>query len=437
MRIRRVLLVVLLSLRGFPWLWDRLAATMDNVRLLEGMSRPWWLYRAAGRVPASTVERRSPQPVTSAEVELCERLTVAFAKATSGDRSDGPSGIWGWIVDTHHRQLVETLQRGDALALARLLASMFQEEFVSGIMGDAGIKHHESRFGSRLLSLRSLDCLVSLAEAVGVVPVETAGQGQAGLAFQDGLAHLLARIDEALGFRIDFPNVGAPYGLDIDGRLITQNTPEQIYAALRLDQARCNHLSSRPEDTVDIVEIGGGYGGMCYWFLCMRPSIARYTIVDLPITSVLQGYFLAQALGPDVVSLFGEPPAQVRLLPDSALEEVDAPFDIMVNKDGMPEMPYATMAGYLEWGRRNCDGLFFSYNQEARAEFHKTWTQGVVPEAIERIGGFTRTRRDHSWLRRGYAEEIYIPSDASRPTAGLRPARKAGDAQPRGGLAPH
>ncbi len=430
------MVAAVLRLRRVPWIWNRLVAALDDLRLLEGLSRPWWLYRAEGRVPASKIVKRSPRPVTNEDVALCERLLTAFTKATGSGSTEGASGIWGWIIDNHYGRLVETLESRDAPALARLLASMFQEEFVSGITGDAGIDHHETRFGARMLSLRSLDSLVSLAEAIGAVPVESAGQGQAGVAFHGGLAGLLARVDEALGFRIDFPDIGAPCGLVVDGRLVTQNTPEQVYAALRLDQAGRNHLPSRSEADLEIVEIGGGYGGMCYWFLCLRPDIARYTIVDLPITNVLQGYFLSQALGPGVVSLFGEPPAQVRLLPDSALAEVDAPFDIMVNKDGMPEMPHDTMVNYLEWGRANCDGLFFSYNQEARAEYHKEWTQGVVSDAIERIGGFTRIRRDHSWLRRGHVEEIYIRSDMYRAGVAVRPARMADDAQHRDDLAP-
>jgi hypothetical protein len=409
------MLVAFLRLRSVPWLWDRLVATMDNLRLLEGMSRPWWLYRAGGRVPRCDIATRPPQPVTPSQVALCERLIAAYENASSSSRApQRPSDIWGWIVDTHHSRLVEVLDRRDAPGLARLLASMFQEEFVSGIMGDSGIKHHRTGFGARLLSLRTLDSLVSLAEAIGAAPVETSGQGQAGLAFRHGLSSLLARVHEVVGFEIGFPDVGAPHGLIVDGHLITPNTPEQIYAALRLDQAIRNDLPSRSESALEIVEIGGGYGGMCHWFLQIRPDVARYTIVDLPITNVLQGYFLSRALGAGRVSLFGESPAQVRLLPDSALHDVDVPFDVMVNKDGMPEMPYETMANYLDWGSANCDGLFFSYNQEARAEFHNTWTQGVVSEAIEQIGGFTLVRRDHSWLRRGYAEEIYVTVGADR-----------------------
>ena len=385
-----------------------IGVTMNNWTLLEVLSRPWWLYRSWGRVPVCKIERRRPLPVSEADVALCERLLAAFVAATSEGHAQGEThdGIWAWILNTHQRQLAETLDRGDAHALARLLASMFQQEFVWGIAPGAHLRESESWLGSRILSLKSLDGLVSLAEALGVSPVENPEQGRAGIAFGDGIATLVAKMDSVLGFRVDAPEVGAPYGLAIDEHLITLEAPDQIYGAMRLDRALHTHLPRDRQRHSTIVEIGGGYGGMCYWFMRMRSEIERYTIVDLPIMSVLQGYFLAKTLGPTTVSLLGERPAKVTLLPNSRLAEVDTPFDALVNKDSMPEMPYETMVDYLEWGRSNCDGIFYSYNQEAAADFLGK-TQSLVPKAVEQIGGFSRIRRDASWVRRGYAEEIY------------------------------
>ena|SRR5271165_6872445 len=75
----------------------------------------------------------------------------------------------------------------------------------------------------------------------------------------------------------------------------------------------------------------------------------------------------------------------------------------------MPEMPYGTMVDYLQWGRAACDGFLYSYNHEVGVEYRGE-AAGHVSGAIDQIGGFARVRRDHSWLRRGYAEEIYVPS---------------------------
>jgi hypothetical protein len=81
---------------------------------------------------------------------------------------------------------------------------------------------------------------------------------------------------------------------------------------------------------------------------------------------------------------------------------------VFVNKDSMPEMPRDTMFEYLRWCAANCTGLFYSYNQEAAMEFLGE-PQGVVHEAMAKLDGFERIRRDRAWVRDGYVEEIYVP----------------------------
>jgi hypothetical protein len=385
------------------------------------MSRPWWLYRSRGRIPSGTLGRRAPRPVTYADIALCRRLLEAFkvARNSSPASTESDRGIWAWVGDRYHRRLAEVLDQSDPRALARFLGSFFREDCVSGIAYGWPIRDTESWLGSRILARKSFDAIVSLAEALGVVPVETPEQGRAGIAFDEGVAELLAKIDQAVGLRMEAPDVGAPFGLDVDSRLITLEMPELIYAAIRLDQAIRLHLEHPSGDSVSVVEIGGGYGGMCYWFLRLCPDIVRYTIVDLPLIGVLQGYFLSKVLGPTAVSFVGESAARVTLFPSVALAEVDTPVDVVVNKDSMPEMPRDAMVAYLEWARLNCEGIFYSYNQEAASDF-LGGAQGIVSATIDKLGGFRRVRRDHSWLRRGYAEEIYTCTAADVALAKLR-----------------
>ena len=91
---------------------------------------------------------------------------------------------------------------------------------------------------------------------------------------------------------------------------------------------------------------------------------------------------------------------------NSALGMINAPYDVLLNKDSMPEMPKHAVLEYLRWGRSTCRGIFFSCNQESKAAF-RGQPQGLVPEAVEEVGGFSRLRRDESWVRPGYVEEIY------------------------------
>ena len=128
---------------------------------------------------------------------------------------------------------------------------------------------------------------------------------------------------------------------------------------------------------------------------------------------MLQGYFLSKTLGAAQVSLLGEPPARVVLLPNTALHDVQAPYDLLVNKDSMPEMPKDAVLEYLRWARTSCSGIFFSCNQESTQDVHGD-ELGMVPRLVEQTGGFERLRRDLSWVRAGYVEEIYALTDAGQ-----------------------
>ncbi|HEX4466169.1 MAG TPA: hypothetical protein VH025_03205 [Solirubrobacteraceae bacterium] len=244
--------------------------------------------------------------------------------------------------------------------------------------------------------------LVSLAEVLGTVRTENPEQDSVGVAFRNSIADVVEAVEASLGFTVDFPHVGAAYGIEPAGRLLPPETPEQIYAALRLRAAVEAHVPAG--EGRHVVEIGGGYGAMAYWFLRMMD--VRYTVVDLPIINVLQGYFLAEALGHDNVSLLGEPPRTVTVVPNTSLDAIQMPVSAVANKDSMPEIPEPAVVDYLEWTKRIRSAVFWSYNQEAAFPVDGT-PQTVVPEVVARVGGLTRVDRELSFLRRGYAIETY------------------------------
>jgi hypothetical protein len=390
-----------------------LGATPYNWTTLKMVRRREWLYRGRRVIPRGRLEFRSPFPPTDDDVVLSGRLIEAYVRATGGgDDAPQTTGIWEWIRNERQGRLADALERRDADRLAALLASMFREEFVVGMAYGDLIRDAMSPLGARIWWLRSLDSLVSLAEALAVVPVETPEQGRVGVAFEHGVTGVVAAIERALGTTIDFPAVGAAYGIRAGATLVAPDSPEQIYAAVRLRDAARRHAGA--DGDLRVVEIGAGYGAMAYWFLRLCPTVGRYWIVDLPIVNVLQGYFLSQALGPERVSLLGETPRQVAILPDSRLDAIEVPYDVLANKDSMPEMPETAMIGYLEWARATCGGILFSYNQEAGAAFQGE-PQNVVPHAVARVGGFARVRRDLSWVRPGYVEEIYERAERPAP----------------------
>jgi len=369
-----------------------------------GFDRPAWLYRGRGAIPRLESSFREARPVTDADVALCERLIAAHRQAVI----DAPKLEGMWTTDLfkeRQRALAAPLADRDPVALAERLAVMFRSDFVIGMAGGSLGLVVGSAASRRFTSLYILNKIAALAESQATARIENPEQGEIGLAFVKGLETLMADTEAALGFSLDFPSVGAAYGLPVAGRLIPSDWPDQIYAAARLRDAVRTFLPDRLP-SLRIVEIGGGYGAMPYCALRMIP-LGRYTIIDLPVVNVLQGYFLSQALGVADVSLYGEAPLRVAIMPTHALQQIETPFDVLANKDSAPEIARPALIDYLMWARASCKGgILYSYNQEAAAQFGGD-AQSVLPEITADLGGFNRVRRDSSWLRRGYAEEIY------------------------------
>lgn len=166
----------------------------------------------------------------------------------------------------------------------------------------------------------------------------------------------------------------------------------------------------RVEEPLNIVEIGGGYGGTCYWMRkIFGERIRRYVIVDLPEGALVQSYFLG-SVDPLSLSLYGEKrslePSSIELLPHFRLQEIDFQPNIVINQDSMPEMPESEVRRYAGWISEQLRGLFFSFNQEAYSPWRGE-LQTSVPGVLAGYPELSRVSRETSWSRRGYVEEVY------------------------------
>jgi hypothetical protein len=73
---------------------------------------------------------------------------------------------------------------------------------------------------------------------------------------------------------------------------ITANTARYIYHAFLISKYIREKFGHQP---LDIVEIGGGYGGLCFWLYVLNPEqINQYTIIDLPVANQLQQRCLSE-----------------------------------------------------------------------------------------------------------------------------------------------
>jgi hypothetical protein len=86
----------------------------------------------------------------------------------------------------------------------------------------------------------------------------------------------------------EFHSIGKPtlFYSDILGQSINANTIRYIYHALLIKK----YMEQKfPGKALQVVEIGGGYGGLCFWLSKLAPtSIKKYEIFDLDAVTKLQ-----------------------------------------------------------------------------------------------------------------------------------------------------
>lgn len=135
-------------------------------------------------------------------------------------------------------------------------------------------------------------------------------------------------------------------------------------------------------DNSSVVEIGAGLGRTAFYARAM--GITRYTIVDVPISLVAQGYFLGRVLGP-------ETPVRLQS-PAEFFSDADT-YDLAVNVDSLTELDRAVAERYVAALSSRVKALF-SINHESNAF--------TVRQLTAQYGA----SRVPSWNRRGFVEEV-------------------------------
>ena len=388
------------------------AAMSRGLRLLNRVSPPWflkmlgrpqWLFEAQVPIPHRALTLTEPLEPSSDALELCERIGAAYRLAHDSYRD--LSVIWDDKVAQHHSALHTALMADDPAAVNEQLRWMFRRPFLRGISTPIDYEEPAARW---FWSLMTYDSLVSLAEAVGAIRAENPEQGIVGRAFVEGIDAVPRRVEDVLGVSLDYPRVGAPYGITIGERLIIRETGRHLHAAVRLHQVVENDLDRAVPGGARVLEIGAGFGGVAMWYLrLLKDGPGSYTIVDLPLMNTFQAYFLGMVYGIDDVSLYGEPAsaARIRIGPPALIADNDVVADVVFNQDSIPEMTESAARNYLSWMNDNVTGVFVSCNQEM-GPFYGV-TQLVVNEVASGYENLKRISRQPAWTRRGYVEEVY------------------------------
>lgn len=339
------------------------------------------------------------------DVEIAGRLLAAYARAMA----DAPPAtahtydVWSYIRKRQAKYF-EVLEAKDPARLAQYLCNMSRHDATHGtVQGDDEYRKIIKSPGyKRYISLMAKDKLVSLAEAIGAIPIENPEQGIWGKSLSQDPDEIIARIEAMLKMDIAPPNFdGGLLKLETAHGRFNERDCNALYTAWLLRNITAELAAPR------LCEIGGGVGRVAYW--SNRLGLRDYTIIDLPHINVLQGFYLCKAL-PDVdVRLYGEASTgrSLSVMPDFAIAQLaDNDFDLVLNQDSFPEIHGDVVRNYLRWihsaGRK-----FISINHESRPFSVSAENQISVPELVGEVGGFQRLMRSQYWLRKGYVIELY------------------------------
>lgn len=145
------------------------------------------------------------------------------------------------------------------------------------------------------------------------------------------------------------PNIGNPFGVVIEGTLVEAGAPYRHYCAQRI----FGLLAS--EATV-IAEIGGGFGGMAYYFLRDHPEM-KYLDFDVPESVALASYYLMKSFPQLRFSLYAEEesPEQaiahsdVALLPVFEMQRMATEcVDLTFSSHAVSDLSCGALADYLK-----------------------------------------------------------------------------------------
>lgn len=372
-------------------------AKLARIRYAPRLTHPAFTRPLLGVAPPPLVRLANEQ---SPDDGLLARVAACFAGAR---RLNASATASMWDEHEHLRSpFIAALAAADLAALRAAFDELFGGVLLDGMSHGSSLFAEEARnpYGRGFVGLRTVDCLLALAEAVGEAPVPCYAQMTLPR-YLDSLAGdhaaLLARVEQRLGFPLGMPAAGRPYVVRFGARATAPDVLRHAYLAHRLREMGYGPASR-------VLEIGGGFG---MFALCARRAgLGHVTIVDLPFVGAIQMGYLGAATGAAEVAGLGEPEAAVTLMPpDSVAALADDSFDVVVNCDSLPEMGRDTALGYLREIRRLAP-RFVSINQEVQKP-HGGAAQNRVAALAAEAGGLRRMSRYRHWMEQGYVEEVF------------------------------
>jgi hypothetical protein len=367
---------------------------------LEGASARWYMHDLDAYTPRDADFSFREDVGSPDQATIINRLINYFRHMEEVANARAilqPNDMW-LVISKGHEPLRAALRAGDVSTISQMLLKVATGPLVAGFMNVEPYERIRDKPHMRAIEEKHfIDKLLSLGEALGLIPVQGIEQGKRGYDVVE-IDQILSAVQSRVGFDIAPPSAGGgSFGYKTADGVINL---KDLYAICTTYQSRC--LARDLPAARVVAEIGGGTGTLGYYL--HRSGFDRVMIFDLPVVSVIQAYFLMRSVGSAKVWLHGEADsdAPIRIHPHWTLADVpEKSVGLFVNQDSMPEIERGAALDYLRIIKSK-GSRFLSINQEGQAV-----GQTVVFQLVESSGGFARKFRFPYWMRTGYVEECY------------------------------
>lgn len=332
-------------------------------------------------------------PETAPSPELIERIIAAYQHQQKAHAQEA-SGVWQ-TISGHKSDVHDALMAGNTSRVADFLSDPAKSMIMHGFDTPTAVSFERLIERPALIHYLALTVgsLRRLCEALGVLRMAyPEGYGVAADVISNeskDIEDLAALAQTALDIDLRFPNCFRnEIVVETSRGGASYRAVQSLYQAWKSRETIAEFSKGRNS----AIEVGGGTGRTAYY--ANRLGITDYTIVDLPLTGVVQAYFLGTALGPDQLTLEGEKTDNpIKLVSPPALPEREV--GLVASFDALVEFSAEAARSYVDYACRNA-GAVLSVNRESKSY--------SVHELLAEKG--YKPRRTPSWMRNGYVEEV-------------------------------
>ena len=339
--------------------------------------------------PYINIQYQSAEAVGNHSLERAS--LVRLIKSIKNDVEIVPTGAdWSYYFNEYHSEAMAAIKNEQYDDLENMLSHPLNNNLMYGFDNLAKSLRSPFRLETRSESLIAADHFLALAEYLSIVkyisPEDSIFPKKKVIHIEMVINKIVEDVFEGESFI--FPN---PYecekGIWTKFGIASLRVPASIYQALRVSRYGSN-----------ICEIGPGLGRTAYFATVLGAK--KYTLVDIPISSMVQGYFLLNSLPKQRFIFNGEPELDHGLhfrSPDSFFDSKET-YDLVLNVDALTEIGIEVARRYLQQISQRTQ-YFLSINHEGN-EF-------TIRELVKEFPELRLVERSRSWIRPGYVEELY------------------------------